>query len=514
MYVPAAVSHCPPPEAPPAQPLQLPVVLFSHGLGGYPESYTFIAAELASRGYIVICPEHHDGTAAYARVAWEKHGLQYTPLTQEEADDTRLSHSRRSQQLTQRAAEVGVILELLSEFRSARDKVKAGKSLKDLPADLQLFRDILAGAADFNNVFLAGHSMGAATMALVTSNEAAGAPLGADDIRNTLDSLNSTEPTKAYSSYAAERAMLLSRGRVLASGNKASVSGVRKRVAVRATVLLDPWYYPLPPSVLARGYGGVPVLTFLGKYFASESMWRNERAARLLTVAQDRAQVAQEFANVGASDERCAGMIKKYGLSNGLDWHGLPIVPIDGPTPPLGRTADEELQSGVSGSRGLAAFGVHPETAVATIAGMEHQNFNDFSLVLPSWLSRYLGHIGSADSVAGKVFLADAMEGYFNLNAYTAENSSRLHKSVQKLRASGHEGASAAVASGAELDSDVPHATVAPLTTQLLKQLHAEHHADVDTEKMYLPTVWQPNGMAARLRLAHSESMQHIAEEN
>ncbi len=490
--------------------MQLPVIVFSHGLGGYPEAYTFLAAELASRGFIVICPEHHDGTAAYAQVAWEKHGLSYTPLTQEEADDTRLSHSRRCQQLTQRAAEVGVILELLSEFRSAREKVKSGKSLKQLPADLQLFRDILAGAADFDNVFLAGHSMGAATMALVTSSEGAGAPLGADDVRNTLDSLNSTDPSKAYSTYAAERSAQVSRGRVLASGSKSTVGGVRRRVAVRATVMLDPWYYPLPPSVVARGYGGVPVLSLLGKYFSSENMWRNERAARLLGVAADRAEVSAAFSDVGASDPRCAGMLKKYGLSNGIDWHGLPLVPLDGPTPALGRHADDELQRDAAGSHGMAAFGVHPETAVATIAGMEHQNFNDFSLVLPTWLSRRLGHVGSADCVAGKVFLADVMQGYFNLNAFTPEHSSRVHKAMQKLRASGHEGASAAVAAGTALQAGTPHAAVAPLTTAMLQRLHGEHHAKVDPDGTYLPAVWQPNGLAERLANAHADSMAHI----
>ena len=495
---------CPPPQPPSCHLplLQLPVIVFSHGLGGFPESYTILTAELASRGFIVICPEHHDGTAAFARVAWEKHGLTHVRLTEEEAGDERLSHSRRSQQLTQRAAEVGVVLELLAEFRSARAKVKEGKTLKQLPADLQLFRDILAGAGDFNNVFLMGHSMGAATMALVTSAEANGAPLGADDVRTPLDTLNSDRAATAYAAYAGERAAQASRGRVLASGAKGAVGGVRPRVAVRATVLLDPWYYPLPPAVMARGYGGVPVLTLLGKYFASEAMWRNERAARVLSLATDRAEAAAAFGDVGAADKRCAASVAKHGLSNGLDWHGAPVVPLDGPTPPLGRNADDELREGSSGAGGLAAYGVHPETAVATVAGMEHQNFNDFSVQLPTWLGRHLVHIGAADSVAGLVYLADAVQGYCGITAYTGEHRRRVQAGMAALRGAGHASASAAVGGGAPLGAGVPHAEVAPLTRALLARVHEEHHGGVDGEGAYLPEVWKGGGLVSRLQAA------------
>jgi hypothetical protein len=46
-----------------------PVVLFSHGLGGYRSLYSMLCAELASQGYVVFAAEHSDGTASACRLA-------------------------------------------------------------------------------------------------------------------------------------------------------------------------------------------------------------------------------------------------------------------------------------------------------------------------------------------------------------------------------------------------------------------------------------------------------------
>merc|ERR1712139_431684 len=43
-----------------------PVALFSHGLCGTRSMYSTLCTELASQGYIVIAPEHTDGSACLA----------------------------------------------------------------------------------------------------------------------------------------------------------------------------------------------------------------------------------------------------------------------------------------------------------------------------------------------------------------------------------------------------------------------------------------------------------------
>ena len=46
-----------------------PIVVFSHGLFGSMEEYSTICSEIASLGFIVVAPEHEDGSASYAEKA-------------------------------------------------------------------------------------------------------------------------------------------------------------------------------------------------------------------------------------------------------------------------------------------------------------------------------------------------------------------------------------------------------------------------------------------------------------
>ena len=52
---------------------RLPVVIFSHGLGGTPDIYQSIIMDLASRGYIVVAVEHTDHSQSVTVLPTGKH---------------------------------------------------------------------------------------------------------------------------------------------------------------------------------------------------------------------------------------------------------------------------------------------------------------------------------------------------------------------------------------------------------------------------------------------------------
>lgn len=52
------------PSDSPSLPAKLPLVMFSHGLGGVPDVYQVLLQDLASHGFLVAAVEHNDGSAA------------------------------------------------------------------------------------------------------------------------------------------------------------------------------------------------------------------------------------------------------------------------------------------------------------------------------------------------------------------------------------------------------------------------------------------------------------------
>jgi alpha-beta hydrolase superfamily lysophospholipase len=77
-----------------------PVYLLSHGLGGTPEAYAGHAIEMASHGYVVVMPHHHDRSAAWRFN--EKGEFETFWRMPPGADE----HAIRRQQVEQRAQEM------------------------------------------------------------------------------------------------------------------------------------------------------------------------------------------------------------------------------------------------------------------------------------------------------------------------------------------------------------------------------------------------------------------------
>lgn len=117
-------------DAPPAACPRVPLVLFSHGLGGCGLQSTFLTEELARRGYVVAAPDHADAATC---------GIDGEPL--------RLQNLRTQQPLLEPArwndqSEIG----RLHDLRAAIAKVSSDPAL--------------ARIADTTRVGAVGHSLG------------------------------------------------------------------------------------------------------------------------------------------------------------------------------------------------------------------------------------------------------------------------------------------------------------------------------------------------------------------
>ncbi|KAJ1974684.1 hypothetical protein H4R33_006773 [Dimargaris cristalligena] len=151
-------------EAPgPAQPYQFPLVIFSHGMASCRTTYSMICGELASYGFVVVVPEHTDGSANMSHSAHQTIPFHRKP---EGVDDYAFHHN----QLLYRVSEIEETLRLLERVQreggeeeeeeklpgsttSAARSAEGGFRLADLHRRL-----------DFGNVVYASHSFGSATI--------------------------------------------------------------------------------------------------------------------------------------------------------------------------------------------------------------------------------------------------------------------------------------------------------------------------------------------------------------
>lgn len=131
-------------------PKNLPVVIFSHGIGGSMELYTQLCRELASVGAVVVAIEHEDGSASFAEtesgstVAFERppQGMKYS-----RSEVIRF----RAPFLQHRLQEVSAVLSYLN-----------ATSQSDAPEALRY--------ADTSKVLISGHSLGASTSIIASAS--------------------------------------------------------------------------------------------------------------------------------------------------------------------------------------------------------------------------------------------------------------------------------------------------------------------------------------------------------
>ena len=347
----------------------LPVVLFSHGLGGSPDTNAAVIAAFVAVGAVVFAPEHADGSAAFTRVAGE--ARPYEPLTPLERIDRKAEYARRHGQLKTRAIELSAAGAVASALAALprhcntiiRSDANGLVSIKDTTWELLAF--ILGGQIDRHGYLAAGHSFGGATAITAGS-------------RDTL---------------------------------------------ISAVTALDPWALPLGAPLIARGLPRTPTLALLGEGFA---IWpENATALRLMLDARYR------LARAAPSSSICLSIADSNGVQKtGRRVHGMGSL---FPSPPsttaavavdasssVGSKIDQDDNDEGSPSSTHAAgtqlhapplppslsrlAGVHPSSLIISLRDIYHQSFSDYGLLAPR-LMRYLKYIGSTRDEKEEVLL-------------------------------------------------------------------------------------------------------------
>jgi platelet-activating factor acetylhydrolase len=137
-------------------PTGLPVIIFSHGLGGNRAVYSIICSELASHGYVVLAIEHADGTASCCKLAGDKGWRFYKGLGGDEGQVEKTKH---------RLTEMKTAVQIMRALHKGEKLLGLKLSSLDNPAGF------LAGALDLRCLAAVGHSYGGATTAALVSED-------------------------------------------------------------------------------------------------------------------------------------------------------------------------------------------------------------------------------------------------------------------------------------------------------------------------------------------------------
>ncbi|KAG5798689.1 hypothetical protein H9Q69_002265 [Fusarium xylarioides] len=144
-----------------------PTIIFSHGLGGCRNSYSYIAGSLASHGIVVICPEHRDGSAvaSFIRVPEKQNGT-ITSNGRIHVSYEKISHDVSPEVYQAREAQLRIRCWELGMIHQAMLAVDNGTRLTNLnrsTPSLDQFVD-RCNIHEPGSIIFAGHSFGAATV--------------------------------------------------------------------------------------------------------------------------------------------------------------------------------------------------------------------------------------------------------------------------------------------------------------------------------------------------------------
>ena len=492
-----------------------PLVVFSHGLGGVPDCYTSLISDLASRGHVVLAPEHADESAAFTALSSideESSGgghedeVPYMHLSAAQAKDMAAAYKRRHGQLKQRVREVGVVLDVAAALcgggsgggASAASHTNGGGiyHIADTARSGPLVngREGAASTGPLVNgkarqrLPRAAASAAPSTTTTATLNGGGDGGLSADlTIRGVSVGVGGSASVLSF----ADLLSLVGAGTGMAHGaalvghsfGAATALASAERAPpgrVCAVVALDPWMWPLSPHTLRRGLADTPVLSLCGDGFTA---WKENHAAlRLLlcpvsregaaalrgqttftsaaavegegAVFMEAAVGASKGADEGVAKEADGGAVAGVteaaeptgnGVAQGgvLHHHVLPAPP----PPPESQqhqqtqhsqqTHHSQQQKPQQSRKQTATMApppippplhvrlpprrlVHPGSALLTLKGAQHQNFNDFALVATFPLRRLMMLGRGLNPVAGIAAVRELTAGFIDASVAAA----------------------------------------------------------------------------------------------
>lgn len=138
-------------------------MIFSHGLGGSRNSYSYIAGSLASHGVVVICPEHRDGSSVTTHVRVPgQHGR----LARKVIPYNRISHEVSPEVYEAREAQLRIRLWEMGLIHEAVLAMDAGREFSNLNLTTPSLSQFVGRlhVNDPGSIIFAGHSFGSTTM--------------------------------------------------------------------------------------------------------------------------------------------------------------------------------------------------------------------------------------------------------------------------------------------------------------------------------------------------------------
>lgn len=143
-------------------------MIFSHGLGGSRNSYSYIAGSLASHGVVVFCPEHRDGSAvaSFIRTPNEEGNMFSSSKTRRAVAYQRISHDVSPEVYEIREAQLRIRLWEMGLAHQAVLAMDRGSKFTNLNLSTPTLNQFVGklNVHEPGSIVFAGHSFGATTV--------------------------------------------------------------------------------------------------------------------------------------------------------------------------------------------------------------------------------------------------------------------------------------------------------------------------------------------------------------